>query len=1312
LSFGKPNPLLFFRGKKPMKLKSVPLSNLVLFVLLFSFPALAGAQSVSRNLAWTAAVNADIPGIKMQKALHFDGASYDENNDPYFFERLPLTGNPATVEVSLLNPVYEELREKEYLHATGKLASDPFVSATVNIKRKKAFASVTVVPFRKNPVTGNVERLMSFNLQVTPSGMARTQGIRVYADNSVLASGRWYKVSIARNGIYKLDYSFLQSIGVDLSSVDPRNIRVYGNGGAMLAYANATPRYDDLRENAIFVSGEGDGVFNSGDYVLFYGTGPTTWKYNSSDRRFHHQTHNYSDSAYYFITTDLGAGKRIQSVASSTDAITDAVNTYDDFDVHELDLLNILKSGRRWYGETVDLIRNTLNFNVTVPNRNTNDSVYIYVIAAGRSQGTGVNNYFTVSVNGAQRCMITNGPASTQYYLEYARENPASGLFVSSDPNISISMVFSSPDNTAVGWLNYFELNVRKHLNFSGAGSQMEFRDSRTAAAGKVSEFTIANTPSGAFVWDVTDPGNVLSQQVTPGGNSLTFTRHTDTLRTFVVSNGSTFSAPVFSERIQNQNLHAMGMNELIIISNPAFLHAADRLAQFHRDHDQMTVAVVPLNQIFNEFSSGAQDASGIRDFIKMFYDKAASPAQAPKYILNMGDASYDNKNRIQNNTNYITTYESEESLNLSKSYASDDFYGLLDDNEGEWRENDNDLLDIAIGRLPVKSMAEADGVVNKIIGYASPDAITADTMHCTTQSASAFGDWRNLMLFVADDEDSNIHLQQAQYLADSLTWGRQPTYNVDKIYLDAYKQQSTPGGERYPDVQSAISSRVQRGALLVTYVGHGGELGWAQERVLEVNDINNWTNLNSLPAFLTATCEFSRVDDPARTSAGEYVLLNPNGGGIALFTTTRLAYSNTNNDLAIRFFKNLYLKINGAMPRMGDIFEKTKVESNNLYLRNFFLLGDPALRLNYPKNKVVTSSINGVAVSATPDTLSALGKVTITGFVADTAGNKLTSFNGILYPTVFDKVSAYNTLANDNGPGGSAQTSFKLQKNILYKGKVTVTNGDFSFTFVLPKDISFQYGPGKLSYYAQNGTDDAAGYYDNIIIGGVNTSAGSDPKGPDISLYMNDENFVFGGTTDASPVLLALIKDTSGVNTVGNGIGHDITAKLDNDNARLFVLNDYFEYDQNSYQQGRVQYPMNTLSDGRHSVNFKVWDVYNNSSEASIEFVVASSSELALNHVLNYPNPFTTHTTFFFEHNKPCSEMDVQVQVFTVSGKLIKTIQKKIFTEGFRSEDVEWDGLDDYGDKIGRGAYIYKLQIRTPEGLHADKFEKLVILR
>jgi hypothetical protein len=403
-------------------------------------------------------------------------------------------------------------------------------------------------------------------------------------------------------------------------------------------------------------------------------------------------------------------------------------------------------------------------------------------------------------------------------------------------------------------------------------------------------------------------------------------------------------------------------------------------------------------------------------------------------------------------------------------------------------------------------------------------------------------------------------------------------------------------------------------------------------------------------------------------------------------------------------------------MPTCGEIFEQSKIDFTDRYTRNFLLIGDPAVRLAYPKFDVVTNSINTHPVSSTSDTIRALSKVTITGEVRDKSGIKLTAFNGIVYPTVFDKWVTYRTLGNDQywtGDGGNDfPAPFLLQKNILYKGKAKVTNGDFSFTFIVPKDIAYQYGFGKLSYYADNGQIDANGYYSNVVVGGIDTSAAADNTGPDVKLYMNDDKFVFGGLTDANPYLYAVVHDANGINTVGNGIGHDVTSELDNDNSKTTVLNDYYEADLDSYQSGKVKYQLHDLADGTHSMNFKVWDVYNNSSEARTEFVVASSAALALDHVLNYPNPFTTHTTFMFEHNHPFSRLNVQIQIFTVSGRLIKTIQRDIDTEGYRSDEIDWNGLDDFGDKIGRGVYLYKIRVKASDNTYAEKFEKLVILR
>ena len=504
---------------------------------------------------------------------------------------------------------------------------------------------------------------------------------------------------------------------------------------------------------------------------------------------------------------------------------------------------------------------------------------------------------------------------------------------------------------------------------------------------------------------------------------------------------------------------------------------------------------------------------------------------------------------------------------------------------------------------------------------------------------------------------------------------------------------------------------RVQRGALLINYVGHGGPLGWAEERILTDDDINGWTNYNSLPAFMTATCQFSTADDPSVTSAGELVLLNSKGGGIALFTTCRLAYSEDNFELGQEFYTHFFAPIGNRMPRMGEICMLTKNDYQDVHTRNFLLLGDPALTLAYPKWNVTTTTINGAAVTATsvPDTIKALQKVTIGGYVDDGKGKKLTTFNGVIYPTVYDKAETDYTLANNPD---SYRAPFLLQNSILYKGAASVVNGEFTFTFVVPKDIAFQYGFGRLSYYADDQTNDASGNFENFIIGGANPSAPLSTKGPTVKLYMNDTTFAYGGLTDQNPSLYARVIDSSGISTVNNAIGHDITAELDNNNTQVYVLNDYYQADLNSYQSGKVIYAFSGLAHGPHTVDFKVWDVYNNSTEARLEFVVSSSTKLALAHVLNYPNPFTTNTKFFFEYNKPCMPTVVQIEIFTISGKLIKTIRADIECDGYRSDTIEWDGLDDYGDKIGRGVYVYRLKVHTSDGSEADQFQKLVILR
>ncbi len=1299
----------------------------LLALALLLLPSLAFSQyakqrnSGKKEIKW-GAVKKESPAEGMEKSfLYFEGAVYDAaNNLPVYVYKGATENNASQIKAFIVNPVYAPFETNELLKIEGidKLGSEIEVSASVAYDRKKKISVVSFIPVRKNASSGQFEKLVSFDLQVVATDFKSFQpkSTATTASSSVLASGNWYKVAVNADGIYKLTYEQLQELGMNVENIDPRNIRVYGNGGGMLPKANADLRHDDLQENAIVVVGESDGDFTSGDYVLFYGQSPHRWTYNSTTAKFEHVLNDYSDNTYYFISADLGAGKRVSPLGSSDQPATHNVSSFNDYAFHESDEKNIIKSGRQWYGEYFD-IQNAYDFSFSFPNIDASTPANIKVSGAGQCAcGSGTSTSFNVKVNNGSPLNIPFQNVTGVYTNAQASDATANADFTSTSSTLNVTVTYNkSGFSTAVAWLNYIELNVRRSLAVSGG--QTIFRDASSIGTGNVAEFSLGNSSSAVTIWDVTDPLNIRKQDAALSGSNHIFRASAETLHEYVAFDGSSYLTPVSAGFVANQDIHALPQVDMVIVAYPEYLSEAERLANFHRNNvvSPLTVAIVTPQQVYNEFASGAQDVSAIRDMMKLFYDRATNDDELPKYLLLFGDGSYDNRDRLDNNTNRIVTYQSAQSLSPTSSYVSDDFFGFLDSNEGVWVEGCDScnphFLDIGIGRLPVQTLQEATNVVTKILDYEGIATVETNPSLCTAQTVSISSpDWKNWICFVGDDEDNNQHFDQADAIAKGLDT-TQNNYNLDKIYFDAFVEESTPGGQRYPSVKDAINNRVLKGALVVNYTGHGGEVGWAHERVLEVSDINSWTNIENLPAFVTATCEFSRFEDPGRTSAGELVLLNPNGGGIALFTTTRLVFSAPNFTLNKNFYKHLFPVDGEPIPTMGEVMRKTVNEGTNGVIqnsRNFSLLGDPAQRLAYPVNNVVTTSVNGNPVGGTADTLKALGLVTVTGEVRDRNGNKMANFNGLIYPTVFDKAATINTLAND--PASSVE-SFKLQKNILYKGKASVTNGDFTFTFIVPKDISYNYGYGRISYYAYDGVTDANGNYENVIIGGSADNVANDVSGPQVNLYLNDDKFVFGGVTNENPLLYAVVSDPNGINTVGNGIGHDVAAVLDENTNRTIVLNEYYQADLNSYQSGTIRYPFSELSEGNHTLKMKVWDVYNNSSDAYTEFVVSQSAELALSHVLNYPNPFTTNTQFMFEHNRPCADLDVNIQVFTVSGKVVKTINEQVNCDGFRAEGIAWNGRDDYDQKIGNGVYVYRIKVRTPEGYSAQAFEKLVIL-
>lgn len=1162
------------------------------------------------------------------------------------------------------------------------------------VVRKQAETHYSLVPVRKT-ANGRYERIKAFRVlrgETVVNNPASSKSFRTTTQNSVLQTGDWYRIGITSDGMYRITPAFLNSIGINVSNLDPRNIRIYGNGGGMLPEANNVFRYEDLVENAIQVVGEADGKFDANDYVLFYAEGPHEWRYNATAGNYNHLFNIYADTNYYFITVSLGPGKRISAQNPPINPANFTSTSLDLLQYHQRDEQNLIRSGRKWYGETFDLV-SSRDFSFNFPSRLLNEPIFIRTEVAARNLG--VAAAFTLRSGGSLLSNI-NITSTTSYYLDtYMHEGRAEVNHLSNANPLLLNLSYARPNNFSQGWLDFIEVQARGDLNLSAHGNQLIIRDKNSVANGRITRFDISGASTADQVWDVSTIGGFSRLNLFSSTRGAAFEVATDSLRTFIAFSGNNFPLPIPLGTVPNQNLHGIASADLIVVSPAAFFGPATQLAAMHQAKDGLTTVVVTPEQIYNEFSSGRQDVTAIRSFAKMLYDKATA-GQEPRYLLLFGAASFDYKHRIAGNANWVPTYQSPNSNNPIASHCADSYFGLLDDNEGAFAVNGPDRMDIAIGRMPAKSVQQAQDMVNKIVAYLDPNN---------------HGDWKNQFMLVADDEDNNIHINDSESLAGMVA-NAYSNGVVKKVYFDAYRQESRPGGTRFPNVNRDINARMNLGSFLVSYLGHGGINGWAEERVLTIPEIQAWNSGGKLPLMITATCEFTRYDNPTFTSAGEWVLLNPRGGAVALMTTTRVTFTNTNMDLSTNILRDqLFRKVGGKYQTLGEIFMNA---SNPLLFeqntRNFCLLGDPALTLAYPQEGSAVTHINNIQVNPLPDTLRALAKVRISGEVRDGATQqRLNNFNGVLTPTVFDKPSDITTLANDLASFPRAYNEFR---NIIYKGRATVTNGLWSFTFIVPRDIAYNFGAGRLNLYATNRTVDAAGDFRGFIVGGTDTSFVPDFAGPQLRLYMNDRSFVNGGITDQNPLFIAELTDSSGINTVGSGIGRDITLVRNNEVNSPIVLNEFYEASLDDYTRGEIRYPFFKLDAGNYSLRMKAWDVHNNSAEGALDFIVAENAKLAIANLLNYPNPFTTNTTFHFDHNRPNQSLDAILQVYTVSGKLVKTLKKTFITSGFHASELEWDGLDDYGDRIGRGVYIYRLRLRAADGESVQDTQKLVILR
>tara|TARA_B100000795_G_scaffold265096_1_gene246459 strand:+ start:40 stop:3924 length:3885 start_codon:yes stop_codon:yes gene_type:complete len=1294
------------------------MKNLFLLINFIFFSQFVASQSNRHvNLKWE---NNSIleRNSELGSASHpnFKGVFYNKTfTTPIKIISFTSNKQIQSATISLQNAVYQNLSNIELKYVNeANLPKELKIIKSIKKSGNENIVTFQIPAFIFNPYKLKWEKRISFdyNISINNAPVSKKNIFRSGV-TSPMQEGKWFKIGVTSTGVQKLDKNFFEDNKINISGINPKNIRIFGYSQGMLPESIVDFVPSNLPEIKSYFEGEGDNTFNDQDYLLFYANEANTWNYSSSLKKYSHSKHLYSDTAYFFINISTIPAQRISQSPVISGTKTHTINSYDYHSFHELDKVDLIKTGKQWYGERFDFDLKQ-KFIYYIPTRAINQKIHFDANMAVRSLTSSGNNMLFRANNSLVHSRYSIPKISSSYSANYASVINETDSFNISGNMLTFEIEYEQPINGAVAWLNYFEIEAKCKLEI--INSYLIYSNNSSIGSSNISEYNIDNTSGSTRTWDVTNPYDIQYINTSINTTITTFKASSDSLKTFISFNSNGTKFPFYAGAIQNQNLTSLTDIDYILITPAEFKSSTQTLADYHKNNSNLTTAVVDINQIYNEFSSGTPDITAIRNFCKYLYDNANSSSTRLKYLFLMGDGSFDPKDRKLNNSNFIPTFQSDESVSPTGSFVSDDYYGMLDDKFGIY--NSNSSVDIGIGRFPARNQADAASFVAKVIHYANSQETRSVSASSNMKIKSNYSDWKNKMLFVADDGSAadgytNSHLLETEMIINTLL-SEDSTFNVNKVYLDAYNKESTAGGGRYPDVNREIREAINSGVFFVSYIGHGGEVGWADERVLVVDEIQSWTNKDALPFFLTATCEFSRFDDPDRTSAGEEVILNPNGGAIAMLTTTRLVFGGLANNIGFskEFFKQVLNEYNGSMPRLGDVVRLTKAFSplgsyyNN---RKFVLLGDPALKLAYPKYNVVTTKVNNVDISLSIDTLKALTLIKIDGEIKD-KNNQLTALNGFVFPIVYDKSKTITTLDNNNT---NYPVDFENRTNILFKGVASVVNGKFSFEFITPKDINYSFGKGRISYYFANDTIDGKGYNEEIIVGGSSSNTYLDENGPEIQLYMNDTNFIFGGTTTSNPSIYALIKDESGINTAGTSLGHDITAVLDEGYANPVVLNEYYTSKLDNFKSGSITYPYDGLKNGTHTLRLKLWDVNNNSTEAYTEFLVANQAELALNHVLNYPNPFTTYTNFYFEHNQPNKNIEVLVKIFTISGKLIKSISTIVNTSGnIKSEPISWDGLDDYGDKIGKGVYIYQLKIQTENGMNANKIEKLVILQ
>lgn len=1110
-----------------------------------------------------------------------------------------------------------------------------------------------------------------------------------YTDNSVLSKGNWVKIQIEQDGIYKLTYSELKKMGFD----DPSKVSVYGYGGWPLEEDFTKPYVDDLPAVP---------VLRKDDYILFYGRGTTKWEAQIRNENFTHTNNPYSVYGYYFLTD--GAEVKVPEQIKYDKTTSERIETFDDYLLHEKELVSINLSGRRLFEK---LSQSTQTFNDfgnpetlgIVEGEIYVDCRFVPLTTTSEAQGE-----ITLSFAGNK---LYNGNTSLQSgtYTKGKDMELAQKYEYKAGDHLSVKLEYKKSQQPSTdGYVDYIRLNVKRQLKTYNEPYTF-FRSFKSR--NHISRFVIEGANSACMVMDITDPANCKIIETELTGSTMSFTiPESNSLREFVLirTDRTDFPVPVSIGAVECRNLHGWSNKDMIIISPSTLRKEAERLKEAHETQDGLRVEVVTPEEIYNEFSSGTPDATAYRRFMKMLYDKAASKEDRPKYLLLFGDGAYDNrfvteswsKMSDKERENFLLTFQSENSLD-EKSYVTDDYFGFLDDASNE-KSVESCPVDIGIGRFPIRSVSDARKMVNKVIRYMNNEEL---------------GIWKSETCFVADDggnadKDKNMHMEQADAAAKTVE--RQASdILAGRLFFDNYVKDFSSSNP-YEAVTSQMNKKLREGLSLINYTGHGNTTSWSDEKVLTQQIIDKFS-YSKLPLWITATCDFCRFDALA-TSAGESIFLNEKSGGIALYTTVRVAYADTNEIINRHFLESLFTQdANGQYPVLGDVVKETKRKHTGPRNLNFTFIGDPAIKLNLPTYKIRISTINGKDVALDTPNFRAYDEVVVEGEILSQDNLSVDNFNGKLDVKVMDSKISITTRNNFRN-----ESAFKYEdyKNLVYKGSTQVQNGKFSFFFYVPGNISYSGKAGKMILYASDSEQkiEAKGNFTNYKVQGTSDDPLDDHEGPEIvKLYLNDSTFVSGDKVNTTPFFYARLWDQTGVDITEGGVGHDVMLMIDNKPFTSYNLNSYYDNIFGRKGEGEVRFGIPQLSAGMHEAVFKVWDVMGNPTTYTFRFEVDESLKPFITNIVATPTPAKGNVEFHLTHNRPESQMKVGIMVYDIAGRLHWKHEETGSSELFKDYVIDWDLRNNSGSHVRPGVYIYRAAISTNNSKEATEAKKMIIL-